>query len=789
MPRRPGPRPRAAAGRAGSPRGAAPSSRRAPSRGPMPVGTRARLPGRLPPGASSRIRSPLTIHASGIMVELESAPRISIDRRPPAAPRPPPRARAGAGLHEQQERPEDRRRPELPVEPDPVPDARPCPRRGGRARPGPPRGRTLPAAVQIRNSCSSARSSSPVARSSATSGSRRHSRSRPAWIPRVGGGERVLERRRERERGVRAFGGAIGLAEHPQGERRGREARDARVVADARGPGRGRPGREQGDGLFEVVEPGLEVVEAHQRRADQEVAVDQHGRVALRSPRARISRPISRRLVELRAEQVQAGEAAQHGELLARRRRRARTAPGRRAKAASTSGVKPFVAISARASVVRSAISWSIRSGDVGTASTTASMSDASPTVSRYQPWASSRISSALASLSSCSRSAASTQYAQAMRRFATSASSARSAVSRPDPPRSARSRLRQVREVRRRAPGASATRRPVAGRAGRRRTRGSSRASRRAARRPARRPGGGGSSRRARPARRGRRTAMPSIGPDVVGHRLDRRDLGVGEHRQQLEQALLAGLEELVAPVDRRAQRLLALGKVARSAAQQAEPVAEPVPQHLRREQARGARPRARSPAAGRRAGGRSRRPPRRCRRSARSPGGPTRARSTNSWTASDSPIRPRRWPAPRPAAAGRAAGPGRPARPGRGAPRGWWPGPSAPGSRSAAGDDAGRLGHLLEVVEHEQHPPLAQAVGQLVLEVAIDDLAQPDRPGDRDEDGVGVAGARQVHERHAVAEPGARSRRRGSRASSCPCRPARSASAGGPIRRPAGP
>ena len=40
---------------------------------------------------------------------------------------------------------------------------------------------TLPAAVQMRNSCSSASSTRAVARSSAASGSRRHSRSRPAW--------------------------------------------------------------------------------------------------------------------------------------------------------------------------------------------------------------------------------------------------------------------------------------------------------------------------------------------------------------------------------------------------------------------------------------------------------------------------------------------------------------------------------------------------------------------------------------------------------------------------------
>ena len=38
---------------------------------------------------------------------------------------------------------------------------------------------------------------------------------------------------------------------------------------------------------------------------------------------------------------------------------------------------------------------------------------------------------------------------------------------------------------------------------------------------------------------------------------------------------------------------------------------------------------------------------------------------------------------------------------------------------------------------------------------EVAVDDLAQPDGPRDRHQDGVRVADAGQVHEGHAVAEP----------------------------------
>ena len=67
-----------------------------------------------------------------------------------------------------------------------------------------------------------------------------------------------------------------------------------------------------------------------------------------------------------------------------------------------------------------------------------------------------------------------------------------------------------------------------------------------------------------------------------------------------------------------------------------------------------------------------------------------------------------------------------------------------------------AGRLGHLLEVVEHEQHPPIPQPIGELFLQRAIDDLAEPDGTGDRDEHGVRVPGAGQVDEGHAVREAG---------------------------------
>src|SRR5207302_8068535 len=58
-------------------------------------------------------------------------------------------------------------------------------------------------------------------------------------------------------------------------------------------------------------------------------------------------------------------------------------------------------------------------------------------------------------------------------------------------------------------------------------------------------------------------------------------------ERGQPREQALLAGVEQIVAPVDRRAQRLLALGRVADAAGQQREAAPEAAedlgrPEHL---------------------------------------------------------------------------------------------------------------------------------------------------------------------------------------------------------------
>ena len=70
------------------------------------------------------------------------------------------------------------------------------------------------------------------------------------------------------------------------------------------------------------------------------------------------------------------------------------------------------------------------------------------------------------------------------------------------------------------------------------------------------------------------------------------------------------AGVEQVVAPGDRRAQRPLPFGRRARAAGEQGQPLLEPLEQHRRREQPSRARRRARSRAAGSRGVGRSRRP-----------------------------------------------------------------------------------------------------------------------------------------------------------------------------------
>ena len=90
-------------------------------------------------------------------------------------------------------------------------------------------------------------------------------------------------------------------------------------------------------------------------------------------------------------------------------------------------------------------------------------------------------------------------------------------------------------------------------------------------------------------PARHGDHQRLVDEGVEMVGevgrrdglvgaHRLGRRQVATaGEHRQPLEDALLVVEEQLVAPVDDGAQRLLARQRRARPAGEQAEPIVEP--------------------------------------------------------------------------------------------------------------------------------------------------------------------------------------------------------------------
>ena len=71
----------------------------------------------------------------------------------------------------------------------------------------------------------------------------------------------------------------------------------------------------------------------------------------------------------------------------------------------------------------------------------------------------------------------------------------------------------------------------------------------------------------------------MSSDGDRLVGaHGLRGRQVAAArEHRQAFEDALLVVEEQLVAPVDDGAQRLLARERRARPTGQQAEPIVEP--------------------------------------------------------------------------------------------------------------------------------------------------------------------------------------------------------------------
>ena len=78
----------------------------------------------------------------------------------------------------------------------------------------------------------------------------------------------------------------------------------------------------------------------------------------------------------------------------------------------------------------------------------------------------------------------------------------------------------------------------------------------------------------------------MPAASSTARRDCLDRLDRRPGEDRQQLEQPLLGGVQQLVAPLDRRPERLLPLRQVAGAAAERLEAARQAVPQRLGREE-----------------------------------------------------------------------------------------------------------------------------------------------------------------------------------------------------------
>ena len=76
------------------------------------------------------------------------------------------------------------------------------------------------------------------------------------------------------------------------------------------------------------------------------------------------------------------------------------------------------------------------------------------------------------------------------------------------------------------------------------------------------------------------------SVPPTCAATASTAAKLGVREDGKQIEQPLLPWFEQLVAPLDGGAQRLLAQRRVARAAAQQFKPPAQPVEQRFGREE-----------------------------------------------------------------------------------------------------------------------------------------------------------------------------------------------------------
>ena len=230
-------------------------------------------------------------------------------------------------------------------------------------------------------------------------------------------------------------------------------------------------------------------------------------------------------------------------------------------------------------------------------------------------------------------------------------------------------------------------------------------------------------------------------------------REQPAGEDGEPLEHAALVVEEQVVAPLDDRAEGLLPRERGAGAARQQAEPIVEPGRELLHRDDPVRGRPPARWRAGARRAGCRG---PRRGRHARAS----TRTRRT----------RPRGQRTARRHRRARAAGPARSSpRPARG-PRGSWPG-SAPGA-------------LHEQVLHDPGRPRSMTCSQLSItrrvgpvgEVLDDagDRLERDRPRGRQPGTVGtpMADRHRVDDRRRIAER--RQLRRGTRPAPTPAAPA---------------
>ena len=262
-------------------------------------------------------------------------------------------------------------------------------------------------------------------------------------------------------------------------------------------------------------------------------------------------------------------------------------------------------------------------------------------------------------------------------------------------------------------------------------------------------------------------------------------------EHGQPVEQPAGAGFEQVVAPRDRPAQRLLALRQVPRARRQQREVVLEPGEDLFGRQEL--------DPRRGELDGQRHPVQPRGDPADRRRVGvgqlevrvAPSGARATNSWTDFEPLQRCRGHGAQlgrqvQPLQLGEARRVGWRGQPGhrelllagdaQGGPAGDEDPQARRAARAARRSDRRRVDHLLEVVEDEQHLAVAQRLGDAVDHGPARLVGHADRARDRRRDELRVRGPAPAGRRR----PRRGSRRRrpprpGATGASCRCRPAR--------------